>query len=94
VPLLVAVAALLAGCLLGGGVVAVGAIVSNLGDHRGGDRVSRFDRDGGRDGERFRPHLDDRRPGPGGERHRPDPATPPAPGSSTAPAVPAPTTSS
>lgn len=84
-PLLLAAAALLLGCLLGAGAVAVAAFV--VGDHRGdGRRISDdFGRGGepgppGPRGEWRRPHRGDDRGRPG-----PDPSIPPAPPPNTAP---------
>ncbi|MEV0127818.1 hypothetical protein AB0H83_05045 [Dactylosporangium sp. NPDC050688] len=96
IPVLVGVVALVLGCCLGAGVVAVGAFVFGDG-HRGDDR-GRFSRDerAPRGGPAFRD--DDRdgrkpaRPGHDGTRRRPSPAvTPPAPAtpSPAAPSSPA-----
>ena len=96
VPLLVAAAALLAGCVLGAGVVAAGAAVSHFGD-RGDQGNSRFDGDLDRD-RLPGPGWDGwpgRRPegGPGGRVPGPPPSSvAPAPSSSAA--KPAPTISS
>jgi hypothetical protein len=86
VPLLVIGAALVLGCLLGGGVVAVGALV---GDFHGGDDRGHFSRDDradrrGNDGG-IRPGRGDNR-GNGRRGDGPDkPAPTPAPSTSSAP---------
>ncbi|MFI5909841.1 hypothetical protein [Dactylosporangium sp. NPDC051541] len=83
--LLIALVALVVGCCLGAGVVAVGAVVFG---HHGPPGHSRFDRDG-RDGYyRGGDPRDNRGPGPGpGPGYgRPGDRRPPAPTSTTAPA--------
>jgi len=83
VPLLLTAAALLLGCVLGGGVVAVGALVGD-GHHGDGRGHSRDERAGGRGDEHGRNHRPRR--GDDDDQSTPAPSTP-------APSAPAPSAS-